>query len=56
MGKIEKEPSNSEKAYYYSLINKLNGLSDIMNDLKKQYEKHSPLMNLKKGNKAVASN
>ena len=25
-------------------------------DLKKQYEKHSPLMNLKKGNKAVASN
>ena len=38
MGKIEKEPSNSEKAYYYSLINKLNGLSDIMNDLKKQYE------------------
>lgn len=38
MEKIEKEPSNSEKAYYYSLINKLNGLSDIMNDLKKQYE------------------
>lgn len=25
-------------------------------DLKKQYEKHSPFMNLKKGNKAVASN
>lgn len=25
-------------------------------DLKKQYEKHSPLMNLKNGNKAVASN
>lgn len=25
-------------------------------DLKKQYEKHSPLMNLKKGNKAFASN
>ena len=25
-------------------------------DLKKQYDKHSPLMNLKKGNKAVASN
>ena len=25
-------------------------------DLKKQYEKHSPLMNLKKGNRAVASN
>lgn len=38
MKKIEKEPSNSEKAYYYSLINKENGLSDIMHDLKKQYE------------------
>lgn len=37
MKRLEKEPSNSVKAYYYSLINKTNGLSDIMNDLKEQY-------------------
>lgn len=38
MTRIEKEPSNSVKAYYYSLIKYSDGLSDIMNDLKEQYE------------------
>ncbi|OUQ54722.1 hypothetical protein B5E58_13045 [Tyzzerella sp. An114] len=39
MEKVKKIPSNSEKAYYYSLINNnMNELSNIMNDLKKQYE------------------
>lgn len=39
MEKIKKLPSNSEKAYYYSLINNnMNELSNIMNDLKRQYK------------------
>lgn len=38
MKKIEKKPSSSEKAYYYFLINRENGLADIMNDLKEQYK------------------
>lgn len=38
MKRIEKEPSNSVKAYYYSLISYNDGLSDIMNDLKEQYK------------------
>lgn len=38
MKRIEKEPSNSVKAYYYSLIRYNDGLSDIMNDLKEQYK------------------
>lgn len=37
MDRIKKEPSNSVKAYYYSLIKYTDGLSHIMNDLKEQY-------------------
>lgn len=37
MDRIEKEPSNSVKAYYYSLVKYTDGLSSIMNDLKELY-------------------
>lgn len=35
--RIEKEPSTSMKAYYYSLIQDINEVSNIMSDLKKKY-------------------
>ena len=38
MEKIEKESSNSIKAYYYFLIKDTEELSSIMNDLKEEYE------------------
>lgn len=38
MKKIEKESSNSEKAYYYSLVKYTDGLLDVMNEWKEQYD------------------
>lgn len=38
MSEIDKEPLNSVKAYYYSLIKYTDGLIDIMNGLKEQYD------------------
>ena len=37
MDRIEKEPSSSVKAYYYSLVKYTDGLSSVMNDLKELY-------------------
>lgn len=37
MTMIEQKPSNLEKAYYYSLIKRTDGLQKIMNKLKEQY-------------------